>query len=106
MNLFYYEQLEPFNFLGAPMWIPLAWSPAIILLIYFFPDRKEWYYQAFYITAFSMVGVGVGLFFKQAGLIKEVHWNGFLRLPLHVVWFYGAVKHHRYLEATEEDSLK
>ncbi|MGE5606104.1 MAG: hypothetical protein ACM3YE_10495 [Bacteroidota bacterium] len=101
LNLYYYDKLEPFNFLGAPMWIPLAWSPAIILLVYFYPNRKEWYYRAFYIAAYSMMGVGVGLFFKQAGLIKEIHWNEFLRFPVHMIWFYGAVRHYQYLQSTE-----
>jgi hypothetical protein len=98
-KIYYYDKLEPFNFLGAPMWIPLAWSPAIILLIYFYPDRKEWYYQVFYIMAFSMIGVGIGLFFTQVGLIKEVRWNEFLRFPMHFIWFWGAVRHYQYLEA-------
>ena len=102
LNLYYYDKLEPFNFLGIPMWLPLAWSPAIILYIYFYPERKEWYYTAFYIVAFSMIGVAIGLFFTQAGLIKEVHWNEFLRFPVHLLWFYGALRHYQYLQSTEK----
>ena len=56
----------------------------------------------FILVAFSMIGVGIGLFFTQAGLIKEVHWNEFLRFPVHCIWFYGAVRHHQYLQATEK----
>lgn len=82
------------------MWIPLAWSPALILFIYFYPDRKEWYYQAFNIMFFSMMGVGIGLFFTQVGLIKGVHWNEFPRFPVHFIWFGGAVKYYQYLEST------
>ncbi len=100
LNLYHYVKLEPFNFLGAPLWIPLAWSPAFILFIYFYPNRKEWYYTTFYIAAFSMMGVAIGLFFTQVGLIKEVHWNEFLRFPVHFIWFYGALKHYQRLEST------
>lgn len=102
LNLYYYDNMGPFNFLGVPMWLALAWSPALILLIHFYPERNEWYYQYFYIGAFSMIGVGIGLFFTQAGLIKEIHWNEFLRFPVHFIWFYGAVRHHQYLQATEK----
>lgn len=103
-NIYYYDKLEPFNFFGVPIWISLAWSPAIILFIYFYPDRKEWYYQIFYITFFSMAGVGIGLFFTQVGLLKEVHWNELLRFPMHFIWFYGAARHYQYLESTESFS--
>lgn len=98
LNFYYYVKLEPFNFLGAPLWIPMAWSPAIILFIYFYPNRKEWYYNLFYLVFFSGLGVGIGLFFTQAGLIKEVRWHEFLRFPFHLLWFYGALKHYQHLE--------
>ncbi|NLW55249.1 MAG: hypothetical protein GX050_01280 [Firmicutes bacterium] len=86
-----------------PLWIPLAWSPAIILFLYFYPNRKEWYYNLFYIAFFAGAGVGIGLFFAQAGLIIEIHWNELYRFLIQFFWFYGALKHYQYLEVSTSD---
>ncbi len=100
LNLFHYIKLEPFNLFGVPLWIPLAWSQAIILFIYFYPNRKEWYYNLFYIAFFAGAGVGIGFFFSQAGLIVNVRWNELFRFPIQFLWFYGALKHYQYLEGS------
>jgi hypothetical protein len=102
LNLYHYLKLSPYDFFGAPMWLPLAWSPAIIIFIYFFPSRKEWYYSFFYLAAFSAIGLAIGMFFTQIGLLQEIHWNPLLRFPVQFLWFYGAIQHYRYLESPEK----
>jgi hypothetical protein len=104
LNLYYYQGLEPFNLLGTSILLAMSWSPAIILYIHFFPNRDEWYYITFYITAYSMIGVSIGLFFTQVGIIKEIHWNEFFRFPIHFIWFFGVWKHYQYLQSTEKKS--
>ena len=106
LNLYRYVDVEPFNFFGAPMWLSLSWSPAVILFLYFLPPRKEWYYFVFYLAAFSTVGTAIAMFFTQAGLIKEFHWNELLRFPIQFLWFYGTAKHFQYLESTEHDTWR
>jgi hypothetical protein len=106
LHLYQYLKLSPYDFFGAPMWLPLAWSPAVILYIYFFPARKEWYYIIFYITAFAVIGTAIGMFFTQIGLLKEIHWHPLLRFPVQFIWFYGAMRHYRYLESTGNNTWR
>jgi hypothetical protein len=104
LQLYHYLKLNPYDFFGAPMWLPLAWSPAIIIFIYFLPPNKEWYYSFFYIAAFSAIGMAIGMFFTQVGLLQEIHWNPLLRFPVQFLWVYGALRHHRYLESRGKES--
>lgn len=95
--LYRYQYTKPFDFLGAPMWNSLAWVPAIIMFLYFLPEQKERYVIPFYIGLYSMVGVFVGAYYTQYGLVKEIHFHYLLRFPVWYLWFSAALWHYRKL---------
>ncbi|HEX7714526.1 MAG TPA: hypothetical protein VF531_10955 [Bacillota bacterium] len=105
LNFYRYENSFPLEFYGSPIMLNLAWSQAIILFIHFLPRRKEWYVLPFYIAMFSMIGTAIGVFFKNAGLIREIHWNELLRFPVWVVWFYGVCWHYNRLRARDRTTI-
>jgi hypothetical protein len=100
-NLYHYVHAFPFEFYSSPIMINLAWSQAIILFIYFLPQRKEGYVFPIYLAVFAIVGVFIGTILKNVGLIAEIHWHELLRFPVWVIWFYGAAWHYRRLKSRD-----
>lgn len=105
MNFYRYENSFPLDFYGSPILLNLAWSQAIILFIHFLPQRKEWYVFPFYIAAFSIVGVAIGVFFKNVGLLTEIHWHELMRFPIWALWFYGAGWHYNRLRERDRTTI-
>lgn len=94
LNLYHYEYLKPFEFLGTPIFNSLAWSPAIILFIHFLPERTERYVVPLYIALYSMLGTLIGAYFTEFGLVEEVHFHYVLRLPIWYLWFSATLWHY------------
>jgi hypothetical protein len=105
LKLYRYQYLKPFDFLGAPIWNALAWAPAIILFIHFLPQRKERYIIPVYIGTFSMIGVFIGAYYTELGLVQEIHFHYLLRFPIWYLWFSGALWHYRRLQAGDADTI-
>jgi hypothetical protein len=105
LQLYQYHYLEPFEFLGAPILNSLAWSPAIILFIHFLPERKERYAVPLYIGVFSMVGVFVGAYYTELGLIQNIHFHYGWRFPIWYLWFSAAYWHYRKLKAADPENI-
>ena len=101
LRFYQYQYIKPFDFFGIPIWNALAWIPAIVLFIYFLPERKEPYLIWLYIATYSMLGVFVGAFYTEFGLVKEIHFHYGLRFPVWYLWFWAVLWHHRKLEAGE-----
>jgi hypothetical protein len=97
LNLYQYTYLKPFDFLGTPILNSLAWSPAIILFIHFLPEQKERYIVPVYIGLFSMVGVFVGAYYTELGLVHETHFHYVLRFPIWYLWFSATFWHYHRL---------
>lgn len=97
LSLYQYTYLKPFEFFGAPIFNALAWSPAIILFLYFLPEQKERYIIPIYIGLFSMVGVFIGAYYTEFGLVRNIHFHYLLRFPIWYLWFSGALWHYRKL---------
>jgi hypothetical protein len=106
LHLYKYQYLKPFDFLGAPIWNALAWIPAIVLFLYFLPDRKERYVIWLYIATFSMVGVFVGAYYTEFGLVQDIHFHYVLRFPVWYLWFLAVLWHYRKLYAGDEGSTE
>jgi hypothetical protein len=105
LQLYQYNYLEPFGFLGAPILNSLAWSPALILFIHLLPQRQEGYVIPLYIGAFSMVGVFVGAFYTEFGLVTNIHFHYGWRFPIWYLWFSAACWHYRKLKAADPQSI-
>jgi hypothetical protein len=105
LQLYQYNYLEPFGFLGASILNSLAWSPSIILFIHFLPERKEGYAVPLYIGAFSMVGVFIGAYYTEFGLIQNIHFHYGWRFPIWYLWFSATYWHYRKLKAADPESI-
>lgn len=104
VQLYQYQYLKPFEFLGAPIWNALAWTPAIILFIHFLPERKERYVIPVYIGTFSMIGVFVGAYYSEFGLVRDIHFHYLLRFPIWYLWLSAAYWHYRKLQSKDDRS--
>jgi len=102
LNIFYYVNAAPLEFYGSPLLINLAWVPAMTLFLYHMPNRQEWYIYPLYLSIFGIFGTAIGVFLKNAGLIKEVHWNELLRFPVIIIWFHSANWHYKRLKNRDE----
>lgn len=105
LNLYHYVNAEPFEFYGSPFFINFSWATAVMLFLHFLPLRKEWYVLPIYLSSFGLVGLYIGVFFTNAGLIVETHWNELLRFPLVTLCFYACYKHYRHLKIKDEVSI-
>ncbi len=102
LKLYAYVNAAPLDFYGSPILLNLAWTAAIILYIYFMPQRPEWYVFPLYLITFGIIGTLIGVFLYNAGLIEEIHWNELWRFLFFIPWFYGAAWHYRRLKARSE----
>jgi hypothetical protein len=102
LKFYNYVNAKPFDFYGAPLLLVLAWSPAIILFLYFMPKRVEWYVYPLYLGAFGTIGTFVGVFLHNAGLIEEIHWNELFRTPFIIAWLHFAAWHYSILKSRDD----
>ncbi len=96
-NLFRWNHSIPFEFLGAPHWLVLGWTFALMLYFYFLPKTKERYAFPTYLFAFALSSAALDRIFNHAGLLEYLHWNPFYRFIIALVWLYGAARHYKYL---------
>jgi hypothetical protein len=105
LNMYHYVKADPFDFYGSPIFINLAWAPAVMLFIHFLPARKEKYILPLYLAMYAMLGVFIGVFLTKAGLIVETHWNELLRFPVVYLAFYICYKHYQYLKKKDSRTI-
>ena len=106
LNLYIYLNDMPFDFYGSPILLNLAWTPAILLFIYFMPKQTGWFSYVLYLATFGMIGTLIGFFLQNAGLIKELHWHELLRFPVITGWFYIAAWRYKIFKSKTVTSWK
>jgi hypothetical protein len=62
---------------------------------------RQRYVIPLYIGLFSMIGVFIGAFFTQFGLVCEINFHFLLRFPIWYLWFSAALWHYRKLSEKE-----
>ena len=105
LNLYHYVNSAPFDFYGSPILLNLAWATAVMLFLHFLPDRKEKYILPVYISLYAGLGVFIGTFFENAGLLVETHWHELLRFPLIYVCFLACHRHYQSLKRRDSDTI-
>ncbi len=94
LNLFHWQE-TPFTFLGSPFVLNLAWSPAIMIYLYFKPEKKSLFWL--YLVSFSLVSAGLDAVFNQLGSLVYIAWHPAARFAVAVVWLLAANIHFNYL---------
>lgn len=99
LNLLEYRFAEPFKTFGVCIWLSLAWTPAIMIYLYYLPSNRSKYAFPLYLSIFALASASLDDVFHGAGLLKYNFWNPFLRFTVAVFWFWGAAAH--YLKTKE-----
>lgn len=105
LNLYHYVNSAPFDFYGSPILLNLAWATAVMLFLHFLPERKEKYILPVYISIYAALGVFIGSFFKNTGLLVETHWHELFRFPLVYICFFACYKHYQSLKKSDSGTI-
>lgn len=103
VHLFKYQHMEPFNVGLLPLWTVLAWTPVVMLFIYFLPQRKEKYLSWIYILVWSGAIACVAAIFQQLDILVFFYGGPWIWFILGLIFLYLETRHHRYLQASSED---
>lgn len=101
LNLTRYRHTEPFNIGALPLWTILAWAPAVMLFIYFLPQRKERYIYWTYIVIWSSFICSVAVILKQIELLTFINGGPWIWFIGSFVFLFLMSKYYRFLEATK-----
>ena len=97
LNIYHYRHMGAFAVLRAPIWINLAWSPAIMVYLFFKPPMKAAVAFWVYLLSFSLISAMLDDVLHKLGLLQYVHWSPLARLAVAVGWFYAAaLVHEKY----------
>lgn len=94
LNLYAYQLVEPFKFLGGSLWLSFAWIPAIMIYLYYLPMNELKYTFPLYLLAFALASAGIDEVFHAAGLLNYNFWNPFFRFIIAIFWFWGVKVHY------------
>lgn len=100
-HLFHYVRVKPFVFLGAPVWLNVAWLSALMFYLRFLPTRKVWYVFPLYVFIFAWASATLDRVFNEAGLLIYTGWNPFYQFILAYAWFYGAARYQWALDKAQ-----
>ncbi|WP_075366905.1 hypothetical protein [Desulfosporosinus metallidurans] len=98
-----YEHIIPFNFGVLPIWTVLAWAPAVMLFIYFLPQRKETYIRWMYILLWSIFTWGVAVIFSNLGILVFIKGGPWIWFITGFVCYPFIIKYYRFLGTRSKD---
>lgn len=99
LGLFHYRRAGPFAFLGSPIWLNLAWIPAILIFLYFKPPMKKPILFWSYLLLFSLMSAMVDTSFLHLGVLEHFHWSPAATSLVAVFWYLGAsIVNERYIQ--------
>ncbi|TGE39678.1 hypothetical protein E4K67_01375 [Desulfosporosinus fructosivorans] len=104
VHLTKYQHMAPFNIGVLPLWTILAWTPAVMLFIYFLPQQRERYIYWIYVIMWSTFISFVAMILRQLDILVFINGGPW-------IWFIGSfiflslmTKHYRSLEASNRPS--
>lgn len=95
LGLFKYQYLGPFSVLGSPLWLDLAWSPTVMIFLYFLPPKKMGKRFWVYLLSFSLLSMSLDVVFNGLGLLRYIFWSPMARFVVAFAWFYLVAKYHK-----------
>ncbi len=90
LGLMHYVHYGPFALLGSPVWLNLAWSPAIMMFLYFKPPIRTGFLFWAYLLTFSLLSAMLNEALHRLGLLVQPHWSSLGRFMVSAFWFYAA----------------
>ncbi|MGE5598658.1 MAG: hypothetical protein ACM3XS_04700 [Bacteroidota bacterium] len=90
LGIFRYEHLGPFQLLGSPIWLNLAWSPAILIFLFFRPPMRRAFLFWGYLLTFCLVSAMLNEVLSRLGLLRQYHWSSPAQFLSAAIWFLGA----------------
>jgi len=100
LNLFSWNEADPFIFIKTPFLLNLAWAPAVMIYLYFVPKPKHLFYL--YFLSFTLISAGLDEVFHRLGLLRYIFWNPFFRFIVAFLWLYGVTWHAEKINLFEE----
>jgi hypothetical protein len=95
LGLLKYLYMGPFNVLGSPLLLNLAWSPTIMIFLYFLPPKNRKSKFWIYLLSFSLLSASMDTVFNGLGLLRYLFWSPVARFAVAFIWFYLTAKYHR-----------
>ncbi|HYH03010.1 MAG TPA: hypothetical protein VEC37_07920 [Bacillota bacterium] len=99
-----YQYMEPFNIGALPLWTVLAWTPAIMLFIYLFPQHKAAYLYWVYLTMWSTFITFVAVILNHLRLLIFINGGPWIWFVGGFIFLHLMSKYHQNLEASSKDS--
>ena len=104
LNIFHYVDYGPFALLGSPVWLNFAWSPSIMVFLYFKPRISKTFLFWSYLLGFSLMSAALNESLFRLGLLIHVHWSSWARFLLAAGWFYAAALFdERYMQRVHDE---
>lgn len=103
LHLTRYEHVKPFNIGVLSLWTVLAWTPAIMLFVYFLPQRKEKYLYWIYLILWSTAVSFVAVILKQLDILVFINGGPWIWFIGFFIFAYLITKHYRFLKTNSED---
>jgi hypothetical protein len=89
LKLFHYRIYGPFAFMNNPIWLNLAWAPAIIIFLYFKPPMRSLLPFWGYLLSFSFLSAAIDRVLHNMGLLEYLHWSPAYRFVFSLLWFFA-----------------
>ena len=102
LGFFRYRHAGAFSYLGVPVWLTMAWAPAIMVFLYFKPRVERHLEFGVYAASFSLLSAILDAVLHQLGLLVYYRWSPLARFLVTLVLFYVAgYVHQKYTEDRE-----
>lgn len=98
-----YEHIMPFNIGVLPLWTILAWALAVMLFIYFLPQRKEKYIRWMYILLWSTFTWFVAVIFRNLGILVFIKGGPWIWFITGLVMYPIIIKYYQFQETRTMD---
>ena len=95
-----YQYMEPFNIGYVPLWTILAWTPAIVMFVHFFPQQKPAYIHWLYLATWSVFITFVAIILSQLKLLVFLKCGPWIWFFTSFLQLYLTIRHYRSLENT------
>ena len=86
-NGFHYKNFGALHYRGVPVFIAVAWIPAIMLFLHFLPRLGSWEYFL-YLLSWVLMSMMIQHGFELLYLLDTGWFNEPLRLVFSLIWFY------------------
>ncbi|HHW08997.1 MAG TPA: hypothetical protein GXX29_03360 [Firmicutes bacterium] len=103
LNLFQYQQMGPFTFIGSPVLVNMSWTAALVVFLHFLPHRRDALYWL-YIAGFSLMSTMIDDVTHRVGVLRYFFWSSYARFPLAFVWFWVAAVFYQKRESAPPDA--